>query len=108
MDGGGSEALSVEAAMTLTQAIGKAGACIFAAAPASVTLSREDSNGVVRDYAVVNALRDGSEKDIYLEPGDRSTSPGAAEGWSLGSLQRADLDHSVLDRRRRRRILREE
>jgi polysaccharide export outer membrane protein len=65
-------------AMTLTQAIGKAGGLHFAAAPSSVTLSREDSNGVVRDYPVdFNALRNGSEKDIYLEPGDKIHVPGS-------------------------------
>jgi len=64
-------------AMTLTQAVTKAGGLHFAASPASITLSREDANGVVRDYAVdYNALRSGSEKDIYLEPGDKVHVPG--------------------------------
>ena len=59
-------------AMTLSQAIAKAGGLHFAAAPSSVTLSREDSRGVVQKYAVdLDALRGGAEKDIYLEPGDK-------------------------------------
>ena len=74
-------------AMTLTQAVGKAGGLHFAAAPGSVTLSREDSNGVVRDYGVdFDALRNGSEKDIYLEPGDKihvAGSPLKVGAWGL-------------------------
>jgi polysaccharide biosynthesis/export protein len=59
-------------AMTLTQAISKAGGLHFAAAPGSVTLFREDTSGVLREYPVnFDALRSGAEKDIYLEPGDK-------------------------------------
>ena len=74
-------------AMTLTQAIGKAGGLHFAAASGGVTLSREGSNGVVRDYAIdYAALKNGSEKDIYLEPGDKIYVAGSAPkmaAWSV-------------------------
>src|SRR2546430_2126480 len=39
-------------AMTLTQAVTKAGGLHFAASPASVTLSREDRTGIRHDYRV--------------------------------------------------------
>ncbi len=59
-------------AMTLTQAVAKAGGLHFGASPGSVMLSREDRQGVVHQYPVdFSALRGGAEKDIYLEPGDR-------------------------------------
>jgi len=74
-------------AMTLTQAVNKAGGLHFAAASSSLTLSREDSNGVVRDYPVdFNALRSGAEKDIYLEPGDKiyvAGSPLKVGAWGV-------------------------
>jgi polysaccharide export outer membrane protein len=58
-------------AMTLTQAVTKAGGLHFAASPASVTLSREDRTGIRHDYRVdYPALANGQEKDIYLRPGD--------------------------------------
>jgi protein involved in polysaccharide export with SLBB domain len=58
-------------AMTLTQAVTKAGGLHFAASPASVTLSREDREGIRHDYRVdYAALASGLEKDIYLQPGD--------------------------------------
>lgn len=64
------KAYPLKRAMTLSQAVAKAGGLHFAAS--SVRLSREDSKGALRDYPVnFSAIRSGSEKDIYLEPGDR-------------------------------------
>lgn len=71
------KAYPLKRGMTLGQAITKAGGLSFAASPGSVTLSREDSQGAVRQYNVnFSALRSGAEKDIYLEPGDRIYAPG--------------------------------
>jgi polysaccharide export outer membrane protein len=58
-------------AMTLTQAVTKAGGLHFAASRGKVTLSREDRGGISHDYRVdYSALATGREKDIYLQPGD--------------------------------------
>ena len=74
-------------AMTLTQAIAKAGGMHFAASSGGVTLSREDANGVAREYPVdYDALKSGAEKDIYLEPGDKIRVAGngpKVTGWSV-------------------------
>lgn len=74
-------------AMTLTQGIAKAGGLHFAASPGSIMLSREDRQGVVREYQVsFSAIGDGAEKDIYLEPGDRiyvSGNPLKVGAWGV-------------------------
>ncbi|MGH7897234.1 MAG: polysaccharide biosynthesis/export family protein, partial [Candidatus Binatia bacterium] len=62
----------LQRAMTLTQAVTKAGGLSFAASPRAVTLTRQDRNGRLHDYRVdYPGMTAGKEKDIYLEPGDR-------------------------------------
>lgn len=74
-------------AMTLSQAVAKAGGLHFGASAGSVMLSREDRRGVVHEYQVdFSALRGGAEKDIYLEPGDRiyvSGNPVKVGAWGV-------------------------
>jgi len=71
------KAYPLKRAMTLTQAVAKAGGLHFGASPGDVMLVREDGKGVLREYHVdFSALRAGSEKDIYLEPGDHIYVPG--------------------------------
>ena len=81
------KAYPLKRAMTLTQAVAKAGGLHFGASPESVTLLREDEKGVLREYPVnFSALRDGSEKDVYLEPGDHiyvPGSPGKVAMWGV-------------------------
>ncbi|MGH7899897.1 MAG: polysaccharide biosynthesis/export family protein [Candidatus Binatia bacterium] len=76
-------------AMTLTQAISKAGGLHYAASPSGVTLSRQDRSGVIRDYPVdYAAVVVGGEKDIYLEAGDRvyvSGNPLKVGAWGVYS-----------------------
>jgi polysaccharide biosynthesis/export protein len=70
------KAYPLKRAMTVTQAIAKAGGLHFGASP-GVQLIREDDAGVLRQYSLnYTALRDGSEKDVYLEPGDHIYVPG--------------------------------
>lgn len=74
-------------AMTLTQAVTKAGGLHFAASAGSVTLSREDRAGIRHDYRVdYSALAKGEEKDIYLRPGDHvyvGGNPAKVGVWSV-------------------------
>jgi polysaccharide export outer membrane protein len=71
------KAYPLKRAMTLTQAVAKAGGLHFGASPGDVMLLREDGNGVLREYHVdFSALHSGSEKDVYLEPGDHIYVPG--------------------------------
>lgn len=66
------KAYPLKRAMTLTQAVAKAGGLHFAASPGAVVLARTDDQGVVRKYRVnFPALQSGAEKDVYLEAGDR-------------------------------------
>jgi polysaccharide export outer membrane protein len=59
-------------AMTLTQAITKAGGLHFGASPRGVTLTRREQSGAARDYRLnYGALERQSEEDVFLQPGDR-------------------------------------
>jgi protein involved in polysaccharide export with SLBB domain len=62
----------LQPAMTVTQAVTKAGGLHFAASSDSVTISRADSDGHLRDYNInYPALVAGTEQDIMLEPDDK-------------------------------------
>jgi polysaccharide export outer membrane protein len=77
-------------AMTLTQAISKAGGMHFGASFGGVTLFREDANGVARAYPIdFSALKSGAEKDIYLEPGDKISVAGSPPKVALWSVYNA-------------------
>lgn len=86
-------------AMTLTQAITKAGGLHFGASPGSIDLSREDAGGALRQYPVnFNALRNGSEKDIYLQPGDKiyvSGNPLKVFAWGVYSTLTSIVRFSI-------------
>jgi len=108
--GGGSEALSVEAGHDAYAGDRKAGGLHsppagFRYAFAGGLKRRGSATTPVNVNALARRIR---RKTSISSRATRSRRREPAEGWSLGSLQRADLDHSVLDRRRRRRILREE
>jgi polysaccharide export outer membrane protein len=63
---------TLQPAMTVTQAITKAGGLHFAASSSSVSISREDVNGHLQDYHLdYPAMAAGTEQDVLLEPGDK-------------------------------------
>jgi len=74
-------------AMTLTQAVTKAGGLHFASSASNVTLSRDDRDGIRRDYFVdYPALAKGEQKDVYLQPGDHiyvGGNPAKIGVWSI-------------------------
>jgi polysaccharide export outer membrane protein len=62
----------LQPAMTVTQVITKAGGLHVAASSDSVTISRPDSDGHLRDYHIdYPAMVAGTEQDILLEPDDK-------------------------------------
>jgi len=81
------KAYPLKRAMTLTQAITRAGGLHFAASTAGVTVARQSREGIIREYRVdFSALRSGAQKDIYLEPGDRiyvSGNPVKVGAWGV-------------------------
>ena len=78
---------SLQPAMTVTQVITKAGGLHVAASSDSVTISRGDADGHLRDYRVdYPAMVAGSEQDVLLEPGDKvyvGASPVKVVPWSV-------------------------
>ncbi len=78
---------SLQPAMTVTQVITKAGGLHVAASSDSVTISRGDADGHLRDYRVdYPAMVAGSEQDVLLEPGDKvyvGVSPVKVVPWSV-------------------------
>jgi polysaccharide export outer membrane protein len=63
---------ALQPAMTVTQAVTKAGGLHFAASSNSVTISRGDVNGHLQDYRLdYPAMAAGTEQDVLLEPGDK-------------------------------------
>lgn len=77
----------LQPAMTVTQAITKAGGLHVAASSGSVTISREHADGHLRDYRVdYPAMVAGQERDVFLEPGDKvyvGASPVKVVPWSV-------------------------
>ena len=68
----------LERAMTLTQAISRAGGLHFAASPHTVVVSRPAPDGARRTFAFDYArLADGAEPDLPLRPGDHVEVAGA-------------------------------
>jgi polysaccharide export outer membrane protein len=62
----------LQPAMTVTQAITKAGGVHVAGSSDSVTVSRLDSDGHLRDYHInYPAMVAGTEQDVLLEPDDK-------------------------------------
>jgi polysaccharide biosynthesis/export protein len=81
------KAYPLKRAMTLTQAITRAGGLHFAASPGSVMIARQNREGIIREYRLnFSALKSGAEKDVYLEPGDRiyvSGNPLKVGAWGV-------------------------
>jgi polysaccharide biosynthesis/export protein len=77
----------LQPAMTVTQAITKAGGLHVAASSDAVTISRPDSDGHLRDYHIdYPALVAGTEQDILLEPDDKvyvGASPAKVVPWGV-------------------------
>jgi polysaccharide export outer membrane protein len=77
----------LQPAMTVTQAITKAGGLHVAASSDAVTISRPDSDGRLRDYRIdYPAMVAGTEQDILLEPDDKvyvGASPVKVVPWSV-------------------------
>jgi polysaccharide export outer membrane protein len=77
----------LQPAMTVTQAVTKAGGLHFAASSDSITISRPDSDGHLSDYHInYPALVAGTEQDIMLEPDDKvyvGASPVKVVPWSV-------------------------
>ena len=77
----------LERAMTLTQAISKAGGLHFAASLHEVVVSRRGEQGALRRFQLDYArLVDGTERDLYLAAGDRvrvAGAPAKVAAWGL-------------------------
>jgi polysaccharide biosynthesis/export protein len=77
----------LQRAMTLTQAVSKAGGIHFGGSPRRATLSREDGGGTLHEYPVnYSMIESGSEEDIYLQAGDRiqiAANPFKAGVWGI-------------------------
>ena len=80
----------LQPAMTVTQAITKAGGLHVAASSESVTISRGDADGHLQDYHLdYPAMAAGTEQDVLLEPGDKiyvGASPVMIVPWSVYSV----------------------
>jgi polysaccharide export outer membrane protein len=78
---------SLQPAMTVTQAITKAGGLHVAASSDSVTISRGDVDGHLHDYHIdYPAMAAGKERDVLLEPGDKvyvGVNPVIVVPWSV-------------------------
>jgi polysaccharide biosynthesis/export protein len=78
---------SLQPAMTVTQAITKAGGLHVAASSDSVTISRGDTDGHLHDYHLdYPAMAAGKEQDVLLEPGDKvyvGVNPLMVVPWSM-------------------------
>jgi protein involved in polysaccharide export with SLBB domain len=93
----------LQPAMTVTQAITKAGGLHVAASSDAVTISRPDSDGHLRDYRIdYPAMVAGTEQDILLEPDDKvyvAASPVKVVPWSVykvvATLVRVGIGASV-------------
>jgi polysaccharide biosynthesis/export protein len=93
----------LQPAMTVTQAITKAGGLHVAASSDAVTISRPDSDGHLRDYHIdYPAMVAGTEQDILLEPDDKvyvGASPVKVVPWSVykvvATLVRVGIGASV-------------
>ena len=93
----------LQPAMTVTQAITKAGGLHPAASSDSVTISRGDDDGHLRDYRLdYPAMAAGKERDVFLEPGDKvyvGVSPVKIVPWSVyevvASVVRVGIGASV-------------
>lgn len=84
---------SLQPAMTVTQAITKAGGLHIAGSSDAVTISRGDANGHLQDYHLdYPAMAAGTEQDVLLEPGDKiyvGVSPVKVVPWSVYAVAAA-------------------